>query len=117
MEVICVLCPKGCLLDVNVSDGVLAVYGQGCPNGEKFASEEWYHPVRILCTTLKTDSRLFQRISVRTTLGIPKDALMTVMDALKDVIVKLPVQCGDIVVRNILGLGADVVVTQTVKGE
>ncbi|MCK8059138.1 MULTISPECIES: DUF1667 domain-containing protein [unclassified Fusibacter] len=117
MNVICVLCPKGCLLSVNLSNEILSVSGHSCVKGLDFAKEEYYHPVRMLTTTLKTDALNIPRVPVRTTRSIPKESMMAVMEYLKTVTVHIPVTCGDVILKDVLGLGADIIATQSLKGD
>lgn len=117
MNVICVLCPKGCLLAIKDSNGILEVDGHSCVKGLDFAKEEYYHPVRVLTTTLKTDAPNIPRVPVRTTSNIPKESMMAVMEYLKTVTVRIPVTCGDVILKDVLGLGADIIATQSLKGD
>ncbi len=111
MKMICLSCPRGCQITVNMKDDILETTGHSCPKGIEFAEREWYHPVRILTTTVRTDDDKMRRIPVRTTSDIPKDKLMEAMAALDAVVVTLPIAIGTVIVQNLLNLGTDVVAT------
>ena len=96
---------------VTMKDDVLETTGYSCSRGIEFAEREWYHPVRILTTTVRTDDDKFRRVPVRTTSDIPKDKLMEAMIALDAVVVTLPIAIGTVIVQNLLNLGTDVVAT------
>ena len=100
---------------VTMLDDVMDVTGHSCPKGIEFAEREWYHPVRILTTTVRTDDDKLRRIPVRTTSDIPKDKLMEAMVALDAVVVTLPIAIGTVIVKNLLNLGTDVIATFSTK--
>ncbi len=100
---------------VTMLDDVMDVAGHSCPKGIEFAEREWYHPVRILTTTVRTDDDKLRRIPVRTTSDIPKDKLMEAMVALDAVVVTLPIAIGTVIVKNLLNLGTDVIATFSTK--
>lgn len=114
----CILCPKGCAL--NIEQGVdtphspLMVTGNKCPKGIEYAQQEWFNPMRMLTTTVKTTDSKFPRIPVRTSGAIPKDQINEAMRVINTLTVALPVVVGDIILKNILNLGVDVVVTLTI---
>jgi CxxC motif-containing protein len=96
---------------VTMKDDILETTGHSCPKGMEFAEREWYHPVRILTTTVRTDDDKLRRIPVRTISDIPKDKLMDAMVALDAVVVTLPISIGTVIVQNLLNLGTDVIAT------
>jgi CxxC motif-containing protein len=96
---------------VTMSDDVIETTGHSCPKGLEFAEREWFHPVRILTTTVRTDDDKLRRIPVRTTSEIPKDKLMEAMVALDEIVVTLPIAIGTVIVKNLLNLGTNVIAT------
>ena len=46
---------------------------------------------------------------------LPKDRIMDAMAALKTVNVKAPIHMGDVVVKNILDLGVDIIASKTIE--
>ena len=51
-ELICITCPLGCHLSVDRQpDGGLAVTGNRCPRGVKYANEELLAPRRVVSAT------------------------------------------------------------------
>ena len=53
---ICIECPQGCLLDVEVdtaSGKVKTLTGNKCPKGQQYAYDEVEAPVRMLTTTVR----------------------------------------------------------------
>ncbi len=110
----CTECPSGCVLSVTVENGkVINVEGQKCPKGEKHAVDETENPVRILTSAILTEGMSIKMIPVRTDNPIPKADLFRAMDEIKKVRVDKPVRVGDIVVKDLLGLGVNLVATRS----
>ena len=55
---------------------------------------------------------IHSRLPVKTTLPIPKDRLANAMAVLAAVRLKAPVSLGDVIIRDLLATGADVVATR-----
>jgi len=119
MTRICVLCPKGCSLNIEydheTSGEPLTVTGNKCPKGLEFAKQEWFEPMRMLTSTIKTNSEKIPRIPVRTSGPIPKTQISEVMSLINTLTVELPVNVGDIVIQNVLGLGVDLLITLSIR--
>lgn len=115
MNMICLNCPKGCLLAVSIRDGMVETTGQKCPKGLEFAERECLNPVRMLTTTVKTNDAHHRRVPVRTTAAIPKDRILEAMAALDTIVVTLPITIGTVIVRNFLNLGTDIIATFTLQ--
>lgn len=56
-NIICVACPMGCGITVELSDSgeILSVTGNTCKRGDAYARSECTNPVRSLATTVKVD--------------------------------------------------------------
>jgi CxxC motif-containing protein len=117
-ELTCIVCPNGCHLRVEEKDGELRVSGNRCPRGEAFGKQEVTRPMRTLCTTVRTAFAEVPVLPVRLSGEIPKDRMMDVMEAVRHVEVKTRLGSGDVVVKNVLGLGVDVIATSNIlKGD
>lgn len=115
-EITCIICPIGCRLIVEYEDDtILDIDGFECKKGKKYASEELFNPVRTLTTTIIVKDGEIPLVSVKTDKPIPKDKLFEVMDAVSEIEVKAPVSIGDFLVKNVLGLNADIVATKNVQ--
>jgi len=98
-------------MTVSLTDGNIETIGHKCLKGPEFANREWFYPMRMLTTTVRTDNDALRRIPVRTASPIPKDKLMEAMVALDSVVVALPIAIGTVIVQNFLNLGTDVIAT------
>lgn len=110
-ELVCIICPRGCYLSV---DDNLNVTGNFCPRGEKYAKSELTNPVRTITSFVKTTSKTHPTCSVKTSSPIPKDKMFLVMKEINKVVVNAPTKIGDIVIKNVLGLGVDIISTSNI---
>ncbi len=113
-EFICINCPMGCLLKVDDSDlNNIKVTGNTCKRGETYGINEILHPKRMVTSVVKIkNSDLI--LSVKTKEAIPKELIFKALEVLKNVTVNKPIYIGDVVVKNILNTGVDVVATKNI---
>ncbi len=116
-EMVCVACPLGCPLRVELSDSgeVLSVTGNTCKRGEKYAHDECTNPVRMLTTTMKVNGGALPVIPVKTSAPIPKDKMFDCMAVINNDVVDAPIRMGDVIISDICGLGVDIVATNEMK--
>lgn len=115
-EIICTVCPMGCHITVEgEGEQILSVTGYTCKRGLEYASAEFAHPVRILTTTVKTDSQKCPLLAVRSNKPLPKEKLMDCMTIIREVQAKAPVNRYDVLVENICDTGVDIVATGVLK--
>ena len=109
-ELICIGCPMGCPIVVEMEDGkVLSVTGNTCPRGESYARKEVTNPTRIVTTTVRVDGGKVPMINVKTEQDIPKDKIFECIAALRGVTMKAPIHIGDIILENVAGTGVNIV--------
>ena len=116
-EMICITCPNGCALRVEENDGKITVTGNKCPRGVAFATTELTHPMRTICSTVRTVYQAVPVIPVRVTKEIPKQRIFDVMRELDSIRVEDALGRGEVLIGNVLGLGADIIVTSNVLKE
>lgn len=115
-ELICIGCPMGCPIVVEMEDGkVLSVTGNTCPRGESYARKEVTNPTRIVTTTVRVDGGKVPMINVKTERDIPKDKIFECIAALRGVTMKAPVHIGDIILENVADTGVNIVAAGNVK--
>ncbi|KNY28893.1 DUF1667 domain-containing protein [Pseudobacteroides cellulosolvens] len=113
-EMTCIICPNGCRLEVIYGDSLI-VKNALCPKGEEYASNELINPVRNLTSTVKVSNGELSLVSVRSNKPVPKEKMFEIMKILKDVELEAPVGFHQIVLKDILGSGADIITTREVK--
>lgn len=109
-ELICIVCPKGCHLHVDESNGY-AVTGNSCPRGEAYGKSELTNPTRVITSTVKVHG-VHRRCPVKTNGAIPKGLIFDAMKKLDQIELSEPVHAGQIVVDNICGTNVNFVATK-----
>ncbi len=113
-EMTCIICPRGCQLTVEYEDkNVLSVKGNACKRGNDYAVAECTCPTRTLTTTVMTESG--EVVAVKSNKAIPKELLFDAMKQINALRVSDSVRQGDVVVSDILGTGADIIVTSYIE--
>lgn len=103
----------GCVIEVQSKDGkIIQVTGNKCPHGKEYAEEETLSPKRTLTTTVQLENSDLPLLSVRTEKPIPKQHLSEAMEILRKVRVSAPIEMGQIIMENLLGLDVNVVATR-----
>jgi CxxC motif-containing protein len=115
---VCVVCPVGCEIDV-VHDGskIMSMEGNKCDKSEEFAQQELIEPMRILTTTVRIEGSRWPVIPVRTDKSVPKRLFPRIMRQLRDIKLQAPVNMLDVVVKDVLHTGADIISTRTMRRE
>ena len=113
----CINCPVGCRMTVTLKDTgeFLSVSGNTCPRGAKYAEQECTEPVRMLTAVIPVSGSSIP-LSVKTSCPIPKELIFSAMELLGNVSVSLPVQTGDIIIKDVLGTGTDIIATRDIAG-
>lgn len=102
-ELTCIICPRGCAMriDLDESGKVLAVKGNLCKRGNKYAEDECTNPMRTLTTTmLCSDGSV---VAVRSESAIPKAKLFEAMERVNATTATLPVSVGDVLIEDFYG--------------
>ncbi len=111
-EIRCIVCPTGCLVHVENVNGELVIEGHSCKRGEEYAKEEFIAPKRILTTTIRVENGFLPLIPVRSDLPIPKEKLRETLKEIAKIKVKAPIKMGDIVIKKVLGLDANIIASR-----
>lgn len=110
-QLVCIGCPRGCRLTVGEKDGEYTVTGNSCPRGREFAVGEMTGPKRTICSTVATVFADVPVLPVRVSDDIPKDKIFGVMGEINAVTLTERIGRGEPVIKNVLGLGVDVIST------
>jgi CxxC motif-containing protein/NADPH-dependent 2,4-dienoyl-CoA reductase/sulfur reductase-like enzyme len=111
-ELICIVCPKGCHLQVDPGAG-FAVTGHTCARGEAYGKQEIEHPTRMITSTVCIAGAEIPRMPVKTDKPIPKDKIFQAMATLNDLDVNNPFKAGTVVVADLCGTGVNFISTRT----
>ena len=118
-ELICVVCPNGCQLSVEVQDGphpvVTSVSGQTCPRGETWARQEIEMPMRTIASSVVVRGGSTRLASVRTDTAIPLKKIAQVMEEIRKTSLDAPVRIGDIALDHPACTDCRIIVTRNVE--
>ena len=110
-ELTCIVCPRGCALVCELDDGgkLISVSGNLCPRGKKYADDECTNPMRVVTSTVRCEDGAV--VSCKTSTSIPKSLVLEAMKVINNTKAPATVKIGDVIIKNVLGTGADVIAT------
>ena len=95
-------------------DEIVSIEGQTCKRGEVYARKELTNPTRVVTSTVKISGGQDIVVPVKTATDIPKNAIFTCLEQLKEIELQAPVSIGDVVINNVAETTVNVVVTKNV---
>jgi len=114
-NLVCIVCPVGCSLKVDINDGkVTGVTGNSCKRGAEYAKTECTNPIRVLTTTVRVSDGNITMLPVKSEKALPKGLLMDCMKVINQCSLKAPVRIGDVVLENILETGVNIIAASNV---
>jgi len=115
-SLLCTNCPFGCQLGVEHNeDEILQVNGNRCKKGLDYAEKEIFNPQRIITTTVSISNSIISLLPVKTDCSIAKNLSFKVIEYASKLQLNAPVKMGDVVIKNILGTGVNLVVTRSLE--
>ena len=111
-NLICIVCPRGCHLTI---DENMNVSGNTCKRGEVYARNEVTHPTRMITSTVRIIGGELERLPVATSAPIPKEDIFKVMAEINKASINAPVKIKDVVIKDVLGLGVDIIATRNIN--
>ena len=109
-KITCIVCPNGCEIEIDGEN----ISGYSCKRGFEYAKEELFHPKRMVTSTIKI-SGTNDVCPVKTSVSIPKEKMFEVMKEINKVVLKKPIEYHQIIIKNVLNLGADIIATKEFK--
>ncbi len=116
-NLICISCPIGCPIEVELNDAgeVVSVTGNTCPRGDTYARAEVTHPERSLTSTVRVTGGKAYIVPVKSSRAIPKELLFSAMKEINKASLEAPVHIGDVAIKDLLGTGIDIVATNEIE--
>lgn len=112
----CITCPIGCEMTIIMKNNqMVAVTGNACPRGEKYAKEELTAPKRMLTATVSITGGHLPLLPVVSQSALPKGKILDCITVLRAITVQAPVKSGDVICPDILGLGVNIIASRTVE--
>ncbi len=91
------------------------VTGAGCPRGESYFIQEITDPRRTLASSVLVTGGELPLCSVRLTEPVPIARIPDVMKEIRKMKVEAPLESGTVLIRDVLGLGSNVIATKTIR--
>ena len=114
-QFICVVCPTSCAVNAEWNETeLLSIDHAQCKLAWDFIRGEIFDPRRMVTTSVRVSDSDLPLVSVKTDSPVPKGKVLEVMDHLAHVLVRAPVNIGDIVVPDVLGTGSNIVATKKI---
>lgn len=111
----CVVCPNGCDIRAEFEgDEIRSIEGHTCPKGRDYVQQEIVDPRRNIATSVLVDGGALPLVSVRLDRPISKKEIFRVMEAIGQVRLQAPATIGQVVLADVCGSGANVIVTKNV---
>ncbi|MGP1496859.1 MAG: DUF1667 domain-containing protein [Treponema sp.] len=111
----CIICPMGCQLEVDLTGEEMKVSGNACNRGCEYAKKELTFPSRTLTCTVAVSSGERPMVSAKTAGEIPKEGLLRSMQFVRRLTIPAPVKTGDVLVRDFMHSGVDLVACENVR--
>ena len=112
---VCLVCPKSCLLSVMGNSEKITVENNGCDRGLEFAKKELTDPERILTSTMRVYLGVLPLVSVRSDKLVKKSELRKLIKQLDSIIVSAPVLSGQIMVSDLGENKVNIIATRTIE--
>jgi CxxC motif-containing protein len=111
MKVICIMCPRGCELEVTKGRKI-TVTGAGCPRGIIYGEREVTKPERMITTIKKYEDKT---ISLKSSKPVPKEKVYDVLKEIKSARLPKNIENGKTLIKNVCDTDADIVITNVNK--
>ena len=110
----CTVCPQGCEIEAEFTGAAdIVVKGNSCPRGERYAKDECLAPKRLFTSSVRIDAPGRRMLPVRTKEPIAKEMLLPCAEAAHGIHVDGHVHVGDVIRKDFLGTGSDLVASMT----
>ncbi len=115
-EFICIVCPNSCRITAEYDEQEIQhIKGAQCQKGKEFLENEIKNPLRIFTGSVQCENGDYLLASVKTTKPIPKKYMKKLAEITHHIKIKAPIEVGQIIFADIMGLGSDLIATRKVK--
>lgn len=116
-NLICIVCPKGCHLQVTLENGEYIVTGNSCLRGKTYGISEVTNPTRMVTSTVRINNGTINRLPVKTSNPIPKSCIFKVIAEINKTVVNAPVKVNDVIIKNVCGTNVDIIATRNIEAK
>lgn len=114
-QLICIGCPMGCFLNVEINGDIIEVTGNNCNIGKNYAVKECTSPTRMVTSSVFVEGGEIHVLPVKTERDIPKTKIFQCVKELKEIKIKAPINIGDVIIKNVANTGVDVIASRSVS--
>jgi CxxC motif-containing protein len=114
-EIICDRCDKRCILSIDKFDNNIEISGNQCGYGINYAQSEGNISKDIFTTLVRIKGSRYNVVSVKSTKPLEKKIWIECSKALGRLYVGAPIKIGDIICKNILNTGANIICTKNIE--
>jgi CxxC motif-containing protein len=115
-EITCIVCPIGCKILVKTDGSTCEIVeGNKCKQGIDYAKSEALDPQRVLTSSVLVENGDWPLVSVKTSIPIPKNKILDVLQKIKNKKVGAPIKSSQIIIKNVAETGADIIATKSIK--
>ena len=98
-------------VEIADNDEILSVTGNTCKRGDTYARTECTNPVRSLATTVRINGGIYNVVPCKSAGALPKEKIMDCMEIINKISADAPIKLGDVLVKDILGTGINIIAT------
>lgn len=111
----CIVCPNSCEITAEYEGSTIhRITGATCAKGEDYVRQELTDPKRTIATSVPVIGGELPLVSVRLDAPIPKAEIFRVMAEINRHTLTAPTVIGQVLIKNVCGLGSNVIVTKNV---
>lgn len=110
-NMVCIVCPVGCRMQVKMDNDEVSVAGNQCKRGSNYAKQEFLCPMRTVTSSVIVEQGKHPLCAVKTAGQVPKASIPQVLETIRTLRPVAPVQRGQVLCADIAGTGADLIAT------
>ena len=114
-QVVCNKCSQRCVINIDEYESEYQISGNECEDGIEAAREEINKSVDVLTTLVRIKGATCNVVSVKSSKPIEKKLWIECSKALSRIYVGAPIKIGDVVCKNILNTGVDIICTKNIE--
>ena len=118
-EITCIGCPIGCAMTAEIDGDDIKISGHACNIGVNHGINEIKNPRRTVTTSVRVETNEgYFMLPVKTVPDIPKDRIFDCVAEVKGLTLTITgsINIGDVLIKDVLGTGSDVVATRGLRG-
>jgi Uncharacterized protein with conserved CXXC pairs len=104
-----------CILSIDKYENNIDIYGNKCDEGINYANIEINNNKSIFTTLVRIKGAKYNVVSVKSSKPLDKNIWIECSKALGRLYVGAPIKAGDIICKNILNTGADIICTKSIE--